>query len=309
MEHHFNVNLAKEYGIEEAIILHHFYYWTVKNAVNEKHFHDGLYWTYNSRKAYSDFFTYLNETKIFRVIKHLEDEGVIIKGNYNADKWDKTNWYAITKKGLSLLKENGYDIKPFLASLQNDTIDCVKMNNRVFQNEQPIPNNNTNNNKQKNEIDKSISKKDELFEKCWLAYKRKGSKKKSKEYWDKLSNDEKQCVLPHIKAYASTRELLYQKDFERYLRDRIFNTLVIKNNSVVYDPTRKTEEKNEYLPATDGFIRWDESRKKYLYFGMFTENIVDGYSDNDRPDGATLMLNNGRGKITWNNNTKQWEKS
>ena len=94
MEHHFNTELAKKYGIAESILLHHFYYWIVKNAVNGKHFHDGLYWTYNTKKAYADFFSYMNETKIFRTIKHLEEENIIVKGNYNTDKWDKTNWYA-----------------------------------------------------------------------------------------------------------------------------------------------------------------------------------------------------------------------
>ena len=56
----------------------------------------------------------------------------------------------------------------------------------------------------------------ELFEECWVAYNRKGSKKKSLEYWKKLTDVEKQNVMPHIKAYVSTRELQYQKDFERF---------------------------------------------------------------------------------------------
>ena len=98
----------------------------------------------------------------------------------------------------------------------------------------------------KEERDKSLSEKDELFEECWKAYRRKGSKAKSKTYWNKLSNEERQRVLQHIKAYVSVRDLSYQKDFERYLRDKVFDTVVVNNNNVVYDPTCETEL--EYHP-------------------------------------------------------------
>ena len=98
----------------------------------------------------------------------------------------------------------------------------------------------------------------DVFEECWVAYKRKGSKKKSLEYWKKLTDTEKQNVLPHIKAYVSTRDLQYQKDFERYLRDKIFQTVVFSGNNVVYDPTKlgKGESANDvYILVSHGTIR------------------------------------------------------
>ena len=42
----------------------------------------------------------------------------------------------------------------------------------------------------------------------------------------------------------------------------------------------------------------------YFYYGT----IEDGYTDETRPDGATLTLNNARGTIVWNSSTKKWEK-
>ena len=147
MEHHFNIDVAKDCGIEEAILLHNFYFWLSKNAANEKHFHDGLYWFYNSKKAFADLFPYMNENKIFRSIKKLEEKGIVVKGNFNDDKWVKTNWYAITKKGLLYLRSKGYSISAFSASLQNDTIDSGKMNDGALQSEQSILiNNNTDTN-------------------------------------------------------------------------------------------------------------------------------------------------------------------
>ena len=93
-----------------------------------------------------------------------------------------------------------------------------------------------NNTYDKEERDKSLSKKDELFEECWIAYRRKGKKGKAKTYWDKLKEDERGKVLQHIKSYVSVNELRYQQDFERYLRDKTFESIVVKGNIIVYDP-------------------------------------------------------------------------
>lgn len=149
----------------------------------------------------------------------------------------------------------------------------------------------------------------ELFEECWVAYRRKGSKKKSLDYWKKLTDKEKSMVLAHVKAYVSSRDVQYQKDFERYLRDKIFLTVVFQGNQVLYDPTKKTDGKTEaYMPICGGALSWNDYYKCFVYVGDFNGNIADGYDDNSRPDGATITLNNGRGTIKWNGDTKQWDK-
>lgn len=169
-----------------------------------------------------------------------------------------------------------------------------------------------NNTREKNEIDKSISKSsDELFEACWLAYRRKGKKGKAKTYWNKLTQSEKENVLAHIKPYVSSRELQYQQDFERYLRDKTFLSVVISKNNIVYDPTKlgKGESAtNVYLPSGNFAITWDDNLKAYIYIGFYSDGMMmpDGYDNDNRPDGAKLVLNNGRGTITWNKTTKTW---
>lgn len=148
--------------------------------------------------------------------------------------------------------------------------------------------------------------KKDLFERCWIEYRRKGSKKKAKEYWDKLGDEDRRAVLPHIRAYVSTRELKYQKDFERYLRDKIFYSVVFNNNTVSYDPS-KYENKEEYRPSGFGIWRDDETGE-YHCWANFDGSLFDGYADEERPDGAKIVLNNARGTIVWNCLTKKWEK-
>ena len=172
-----------------------------------------------------------------------------------------------------------------------------------------LPNTKDTDNKEKNKEEETNK---ELFEQCWIAYRRKGRKGKSLPYWKKLTESEKQMVLPHIKAYVTSRELQYQQDFERYLRDKTFTTIVFSKNKVIYDPTRldKKDKANEvYMPLTDGALSWNDYYTCYMYVGYWDgKHIPDGYDDDTRPDGASVTLNNGRGTITWDSKTKTWNK-
>lgn len=94
MEHHFDIDVAKEYGIAEAVLINHFQFWIAKNKANGTNFHDGRYWTFNSQKAMLELFPYLSQKSIRTVLQHLTDRGVIIVGNYNDNLYNRTNWYA-----------------------------------------------------------------------------------------------------------------------------------------------------------------------------------------------------------------------
>ena len=127
--HNFNTDLAERYGIEEAIILHNMEHWIAKNIANKKHAYDGNYWTYNSTKAFTELFPYMNQSKIVRVLKHLTDEGVLNTGNYNKLKFDRTSWYSFSEAGYQVMQKAGYKIKnPFFILTNGDN-----------QNEKTIP--------------------------------------------------------------------------------------------------------------------------------------------------------------------------
>lgn len=103
MEHSFNIELAKEYGILEAILLKNIWFWIEKNRANEKNFYDGTYWTYNSTKAFNELFPYASESSIKRALKSLQEKGIIKTGNYNKSAYDRTLWYAFTYLGESIM--------------------------------------------------------------------------------------------------------------------------------------------------------------------------------------------------------------
>lgn len=94
MNHSFDVEHAIRYGLEEAVFIHHFLFWITKNDANRKHLHKGRVWTYNSVNAFQEIFPYLTIKQIRRVLDSLEDQKVIISGNYNKSACDRTKWYA-----------------------------------------------------------------------------------------------------------------------------------------------------------------------------------------------------------------------
>lgn len=92
------------------------------------------------------------------------------------------------------------------------------------------------------------------FEEAYVDYRRKGNKANAYKMWLKLTDDEKMKVATHIPHYVSTREVQYQKDFERYLRDKVFENVVYLRDKVVFDPyaiesatSQPTEKKGEVI--------------------------------------------------------------
>lgn len=141
MEHQFNTEIAAKYGIEEAILIHNLFFWIQKNAVNGRHFYDGSYWTYNSASAFSDLFPYMSPKKIHRLLSRLVDIGILIKGNYNDVKFDRTTWYSFTDIAIEELSSLGYkmpnDNKKY--HVTNEKIELPKNETPFPKNVQPIP--------------------------------------------------------------------------------------------------------------------------------------------------------------------------
>lgn len=128
--HSFSVEVAKEVGVNAAILLQGIKWWCDKNRANDKHFHDGLYWTYNSTRAWTELYPYLSKSAINTAIKKLEDMGYILTGNYNKSSYDRTKWFAITDEGLRLYGESIY---------RKSEMDSSEIGNRFAENGQPIP--------------------------------------------------------------------------------------------------------------------------------------------------------------------------
>ena len=133
IHHSFDISLAEEYGIEEAILIHHLQHWISLNNRKGKNIINGKTWSYQTTQSIADHFPYLSSDKIRDILHKLENgqarrgkhkafEPVIIKGNFNKLKIDKTIWFAfidedrflpnISKKDYERVKTHTSGYKP-----------------------------------------------------------------------------------------------------------------------------------------------------------------------------------------------------
>lgn len=109
--------LAELIGLNEAIILQQIHYWLKLNEKAERNFHEGYYWTFNSYRQWKAQFPFWSQRTIQRAISNLEDKGLVVSGEFNRMKGDRSKWYRIDYSCLKMSKP----------SSQNDQMGMDKM--------------------------------------------------------------------------------------------------------------------------------------------------------------------------------------
>lgn len=100
--------LAAKIGLNEAIILQQIHYWNEINKKSNNNFRDGHYWTFNSIIQWREQFPFWSKNTIQRTITNLENLKLVITGNYNKLKIDRTKWYRIDYKVLETLETSPF---------------------------------------------------------------------------------------------------------------------------------------------------------------------------------------------------------
>lgn len=100
--YHFNIHIAAEIGLNAAIFLDNIAYWVFYNQSCNKNLHENLYWTYNRVEDFSKLFPFWSNDQIKRIINYCVENDLLLKGNFNDDKRDRTCWYTLTEKGIDL---------------------------------------------------------------------------------------------------------------------------------------------------------------------------------------------------------------
>lgn len=208
MFHMFDTEIATRYGVNAAVLFQNIAFWCNHSRANGTNYHDGLYWTYNSVKAFQELFPYLGKSQISSALQKLLDEGLIVKGNYNKVAYDRTAWYAVTELGDTMFR------KPINANTENQRFDLSKIGNGNSENREPIPYINPD---KKQDINTKRKRAESVilsgFNDFWAVYPKKDAKQAAERAWLKLKPDDdlKQAIIAGVRRDADGR----WKDAER----------------------------------------------------------------------------------------------
>jgi hypothetical protein len=136
--HCFYIEDAQNHGVDKATILYNIRFWLNKEMANYNKgkpspgkVQDGYVWTYNSAEAFSYLIPYFSPNKIQKLLKQLENDGVILTGKFNQKRYDKTKWYTMEE----------YSVEESLQP--NGGKDSAKRLKEISQTAEPIPDINT----------------------------------------------------------------------------------------------------------------------------------------------------------------------
>jgi len=142
MNHSFNLQIANQFGLNIATFLQSIFFWTHTNLTTKKHIIDGHCWTYNTLESLSETFTYWSKSQLETVIKNSIESGLLIKGNFNKTKYDRTCWYALTPEAYKffpdLWQEHFFE-RLHLSISENSEMDYGKFRNGYPEIRTPIP--------------------------------------------------------------------------------------------------------------------------------------------------------------------------
>lgn len=235
----------------EAIILQQIHYWLVKN-INIK---DGYSWVYNSIKDWNKQFKWLSEPTLKRKFKSLEDKGLLITGNYNKAKFDRTKWYRIDYDALDEMVQALY---------QNDTTIVSKRYNAKYQNDTDYTIDYTKNNNIDNTTTTGTTEIGSIYE-FWESNVGSLSPYLYEEIqaiyddWKEVSKQPKEMILESIKMALDkgVRNISYIKTIlKRWYDNRIYNIEDLKADQERFEKNKqrkssKNKKKSMFIDAKD----------------------------------------------------------
>ena len=237
--------------LDEAVILQQIHYWLEKR-LNIK---DGHSWVYNSMVEWNKQFPWLSLKTLKRKFKSLEDKGLLITGNYNKAKFDRTKWYRIDYDAFSNLGN---------ALGQNDLTNVSNCPNAKGQNDTTNTIEYTENNNIDNTTTTDTTEIKNIYE-FWKSNVGNLSPYLYREIqatyydWKEVSKQPKEMILESIKMAIERdiKNINYIKTIlKRWYDNRIYNIEDLKADQERFEKKKqrkssKNKKKSMFMDAAD----------------------------------------------------------
>ena len=104
MAERFNSGMAERFGITAALLLEHIWREVKENEFHHRHCYEGNTWMRCSKKAFTVHMPYLSRGMITCGIGRLKKAGILVQGEHNGSRFDRTAWYAFTEYGKKVME-------------------------------------------------------------------------------------------------------------------------------------------------------------------------------------------------------------
>ena len=201
---------VEEYGVVEAIIIQQIRNWTAYNERqgSQPHYKDNEWWCRGTMKFWSEMIG-ISEKTIYKKFKSLEEDGIIISGQYNKMKLDRTKWYRINpslQMGKSITPNRVNDNYPIGV---NGTTPSEEMSFPPLEGTIPYD---------MNVMNMNYIPFNTLLEK--FNYPKDRSNRYIKDMWDNYSDEEKKTIISKADEFIQyTNKKGYKPNLKQYLTD------------------------------------------------------------------------------------------
>lgn len=96
MQHMFDMEIARRFGLAEAVFVHRIYMLILANEANGRNEYEGKFWTYDTTAAIAANCPYWTPRQVENIAKKCVEKGLVLKAQLSKKNYDRTNWYTVT---------------------------------------------------------------------------------------------------------------------------------------------------------------------------------------------------------------------
>lgn len=102
----FNAGIARQYGVTAALLAEYIWREIKQNEFHNRHCYAGRVWMRCSKQMFTAVMPYLSKSMVHNGIQKLIKGGMLVKGEFNQSRFDRTAWYTFTTFGGKMMEES-----------------------------------------------------------------------------------------------------------------------------------------------------------------------------------------------------------
>jgi len=132
--HHFDIEDANRYGIEQAIFLNYFRVGLRENKAHNTHIYDNYVWVNYTEHALSILFPYLRIERVNQILQNMVENGLLKSGNYSKNNNQYSKWFTTEAFCLLVNSNNSKPSAPMSKNIPSESFYYIEQQSAINEN-------------------------------------------------------------------------------------------------------------------------------------------------------------------------------